>query len=332
MRKPLLDTFGRMHTYLRISLTERCNLRCIYCMPPEGISLSPSDKLLSMQEILRLSRLFADLGVEKIRLTGGEPLVYKEIVELSAAIRSNCPGVQKLTMTTNAITLPRKIHALKEAGITGFNISLDTLDESKFTLITRRNGLSRVLDSIAMAEALGYAPVKINCVVMKGVNEDEVGAFAMMTKDRPLEVRFIEYMPFDDNQWSRGKMFSFMETYDAIERSTGKKLKACGNSETAKLFSLDGHVGKVGFITSMTTHFCGTCNRLRLTADGNLKVCLFGEDETSLRDPMRAGASDDDLEAIIRGAVNKKFFSHGGKSSIEAIAASINRPMIKIGG
>jgi cyclic pyranopterin phosphate synthase len=304
----------------------------MYCMPPEGVSLSPSDKLLSRDEIVRLAGLFSQLGVEKIRLTGGEPLVYKEIVELSCAIRKTCPGVKQLTMTTNGITLPRKIHALKEAGVTGFNISLDTLDEAKFSYITRRPGLSKVLDSIAMAEVLGYSPVKVNCVVMKGVNEDEVGAFAMMTKDRPLEVRFIEYMPFDDNQWARSKMFTFMETFDAVEKQTGKKLKPAGNSETAKLFAIDGHVGKVGFITSMTTHFCGTCNRLRLTADGNLKVCLFGEDETSLRDPMRGGASDGELEAIIRAAVQKKFFSHGGKGSPEAIAASSNRPMIKIGG
>lgn len=331
-RFPLLnDKFGRRHNYLRISLTERCNLRCTYCMPEQGIDLTPNENLLSSEEILRLVRVFAALGTTKVRLTGGEPLVRKDVVHLCQAIKQ-IDGISRLAITTNGILLPRMINDLHAAGVNALNISLDTFDESKYILITRRNGLAKVVDSIKLAESLGYNPVKVNCVVMRGVNEDELYDFALMTQHRNVEVRFIEYMPFDDNKWSRQKMFSFMEMMDKIEASAGAKLLSRGCGETAKLFQLPGFVGKIGFITSMTTNFCGTCNRLRLTADGNLKVCLFGEDETSLRDPMRSGATDEELVQIIQAAVMKKHFSHGGKASAEALAATPNRPMIKIGG
>jgi cyclic pyranopterin phosphate synthase len=331
LRPKVTDTFGRVHNYLRVSLTERCNLRCQYCMPDQGIDLTPKPQLLTTPEILRLIDVFAGMGTTKVRFTGGEPLVHPEIVDICRAT-SSIPGITKVCLTTNGIKLPRMIGDLKAAGVTGFNVSLDTMDADKFLLITRRNGLGKVLDSIKVAEHMGYDPVKINCVAMRGVNENELADFARLTKDRALEVRFIEFMPFDDNRWSRNKMLPFMEMMDIIERGCGEKLQFDATGETAKLFRLPGHRGTVGFITSMTTNFCGTCNRMRLTADGNLKVCLFGEDETSLRDPMRAGATDGDLEAIIRAAVNKKHFSHGGKASPEEIAATMNRPMIKIGG
>lgn len=330
-KAPLKDTFSRVHNYLRISLTERCNLRCTYCMPEQGIELTPDSNLMQRHEIVRLAQVFAGLGVRKIRLTGGEPLVYKETLELCREIRT-IPTIKELCMTTNGIKLPRMIEDLHAAGVTGLNISLDTLDAAKFMVITRRNGLNKVLDSIRMAEMLGYNPVKINCVVMRGINDDEIVAFAEMTRDRPLEVRFIEYMPFDDNKWTRTKMLPFMEMMDIIEHGTGQKLQALGPGETAKLFKVPGYRGSLGFITSMTTHFCGTCNRLRLTADGKIKVCLFGEDEVSLLALMRGGASDADLEEVIRKAVTAKHFSHGGKGSPEELAASLNRPMIKIGG
>jgi molybdenum cofactor biosynthesis protein A len=326
----LYDKFQRKHDYLRISLVERCNLRCQYCMPEQGIELTPKESLLQHDEIMSLVRLFAKCGVKKIRLTGGEPLLYPRIVDLVREIKS-C-GIQTIGMTTNGILLHRYIEALHEAGLNRLNISLDTLDESKYMLITRRNGLKRVLDSIQMALALGDNPVKINCVVMRGVNTDELTQLALLAKDQPIEVRFIEYMPFDDNKWSRNKMFSFMETVDVIESGIGAKLKAGPCGETAKLFNVDGWVGRLGFITSMTTNFCGTCNRLRLTADGNLKNCLFGDDEVSLRDALRGGATEDALEVIIRASVQRKHASHGGKATPEAIAASLNRPMIKIGG
>jgi len=329
---PLFDSFGRKHDYLRISLTERCNLRCVYCMPEQGIDLTPSPGLLTTDEILRLASTFADMGVTKIRLTGGEPLVRKDIVEICEQLAA-LPGIKHLGITTNAILLPRYIERLRRAGVTALNVSLDTLDADRYMLITRRNGLGKVLDSIRMAEALGYDPVKINCVVMNGVNDDELGAFAELTRDRPLEVRFIEYMPFDDNKWERRKMMPFMAMMDRIEQHHGLKLVHEARGETAQLFRLPGFRGRVGFIASMTTAFCGTCNRLRLTADGNLKVCLFGEDEWSLRDAMRApGATDESVRELVRDALWAKYAGHGGKASAEEIAATANRPMIKIGG
>ena len=401
LRPPIRDTFGRAHTYLRISLTERCNLRCLYCMPEQGIELTPSAELLSVEEMERLVRLFASMGVNKLRLTGGEPLVHRNFDDVVKRFKQ-VPGINTLAVTTNGITLHRRIERYKELGVDAWNISLDTLDPAKYALVTRRDGLPKVLSAIARAESLGYDPVKINCVVMRGVNDNEVSDFAALTKDRRLEVRFIEYMPFDDNKWSREKVFPWMEMVDRIETANGgaklvpvhsdaakqvavsaeqselttdaslaKKKRSLADSnrgntnggsngepqpapaattasrtngrgktlggtvahgETARLFRLPGHVGSVGFITSMTTHFCGSCNRLRLTADGNLKVCLFGEDELSLRGLMRGGATDDEIEAKIRDAVAAKHFSHGGKKSLESLAAAPNRPMIKIGG
>jgi cyclic pyranopterin phosphate synthase len=330
-RDPLFDSFQRRHNYLRISLTERCNLRCMYCMPEQGIELTPDPGLLTTDEFVRIARLFAAMGVDKIRLTGGEPLVRKDIVDICQRL-ANIPGIQKLAITTNGILLPRYIERLKAAGVTGLNISLDTLQADRFLMITRRNGYDKVIDSIRLAESLGYDPVKINCVMMRGVNDDELGAFADLTKNRQLEVRFIEYMPFDDNKWSRNKMFSFMEMMDRIEAHCGAKLIHVAKGETAQLFRVPGHVGTVGFIASMTTAFCSTCNRLRMTADGNLKTCLFGEQEWSLRDAIRAGANDDELAVLIRRALFGKHATHGGKASAEEIAASVNRPMIKIGG
>lgn len=360
---PLTDTLGRFHNYLRISLTERCNLRCRYCMPAAGVpNLTPDSKLLSTDEILRLVRLFVSLGVNKVRLTGGEPLLHRDIVPICASIRE--AGVQTIGMTTNGILLHRHLLALHGAGLTNINISLDTLHEDRFDFITRRKGFTRVMDSLRLAESLPFQAVKVNCVVMRGVNDAEVGEFAMMAKDRKIEVRFIEYMPFDDNSWSRDKMVPFMETMDRIEdrirmdigggggdatpaaepKENAKRRIGGGSSsniliavppkggDTAKVFRAPGHRGTIGFITSMTTQFCGTCNRIRLTADGHLKVCLFDGNEVSLRDPIRAGASDAELTEIISAAIKKKHPSLGGNASPEAIAASVNREMVRIGG
>lgn len=346
-------------------------------MPENGIELTPGAELLTRGEYHRLVSLFAKLGVSKVRLTGGEPLVHPDVVGICSDM-SSIPGIKHIAMTTNGILIPRKLNDLIAAGVTGLNISLDTLDEHRFQVVTRRNGLSKVLKAISLAEAAGFDPVKINCVVMRGVNEDEIGAFVELTRDRPIEVRFIEYMPFDQNQWERRKMVSFMETMDAVEsylaggvgvvavppprrqlsrpdrgasptvppiplqavegtsppRVVSKRLlvPAGVREETAKLFKAPGYRGTLGFITSMTTHFCAACNRLRLTADGNLKVCLFGNDEVSLRDPLRAGATDEELEVIIRAALQQKHKEHGGMGSPEEIAAGTNRSMIRIGG
>lgn len=329
MSDMLTDTFGRRHTYLRISLTERCNLRCRYCMPAEGVPLSPRDHLLSFEEIERIAALFVRAGVDKIRLTGGEPLVRKD-VETVVERLGQLPGLRTLALTTNGLLLPKKLARLHAAGVNLLNISLDTLRPERFTHITRRQGFDLVLAAIDQALAYGYAPVKINCVVLRGFNDDELADFVRMTEDRPLEVRFIEYMPFDGNGWSDDVFMPYTEMIARIEQQLPALTRLQdGPNDTSKTYQVPGFRGRVGFITSMSEHFCSSCNRLRLTADGSLKVCLFGRAEVSLRDALRAGATDAELEALIQAAVLRKRAQHAG---MHEIARSENRPMILIGG
>ncbi|KAI3436185.1 hypothetical protein D9Q98_002240 [Chlorella vulgaris] len=328
-KRMLTDTFGRMHTYLRISLTERCNLRCLYCMPEEGVDLSPGAYLLSTAEVLRVARLFAAGGVNKVRLTGGEPTLRKDLVELTGQL-SQLQGVQAVGITSNGLTLGRKLAALKEAGMSLLNISLDTLQPDRFVAMTRRQGHDRVLATIHQAVELGYDPVKVNAVVMRGVNEDEVPAFVELTRNSPINIRFIEYMPFDGNVWSEPKMAPYKDLLAAVQRDFGQ-LERCADprGEVAKNFRVPGFRGTVSFITSMTKTFCSDCNRLRVMADGNLKVCLFGANEVSLRDAMREGATDEDLRAIVSAAVDRKRAAHAGMFEL---ASAKNRAMVKIGG
>lgn len=341
-------------------------------MPEEGVPLSPPEHLLSTPEIVHLANLFVDQGVNKIRLTGGEPTIRKDFVEMMTEIgKLKARGLKELCITSNGIVLARKIPKLVEAGLTGVNLSLDTLDPFKFQLMTRRKGLENVLKSIEACLEAGIK-LKVNCVVMKGVNDNEVLDFVEMTKDRPIEVRFIEYMPFDvslgffmavknanmiqGNKWSRGKMISYKEMLTLIQsrHPTFAKLRDHAN-DTSKTFQVPGYVGKVGFITSMTHNFCGTCNRLRITSDGNLKVCLFGNAEVSLRDMMRLGSRPEvvkrllaeeaaaglpdvqdekermnaDLLRVIGAAVKGKKAKHAGMDNLKDMK---NRPMILIGG
>ncbi|XP_077586665.1 molybdenum cofactor biosynthesis protein 1 isoform X3 [Stigmatopora nigra] len=302
---PLLtDNFGRRHNYLRISLTEKCNFRCRYCMPEEGVSLTPRGRLLATGEILTLARLFVREGVDKIRLTGGEPLIRPDVLDIvgKGLLRSGAPpsvsagsggrrpfptlwcvaaaaqlrkleGLKTVAVTTNGLNLARLLPPLKEAGLDLINISLDSLVPAKFEFIVRRKGFHKVMESIDRAIEMGYDPVKVNCVVMRGFNEDELLDFVALTEKKPLEVRFIEYMPFDGNKWNFQKMVSYREMLDGIRQRWPdlEKLPA-GKSDTAKTFKVPGFRGRLGFITSMSEHFCGSCNRLRVTADGNLKV------------------------------------------------------------
>ena len=329
MTPTLTDTFGRHHTYLRISLTERCNLRCQYCMPAEGVQLKPQPEILTFEEIEKLVRLFVQEGVNKIRLTGGEPLVRKDVDTLIKRLGA-ISGIKTFAITTNGLLLPKKLDALKASGVNLLNISLDTLDPQKFEFITRRKGFDLVVQSIEKALALGYAPVKVNCVVMRNFNENELGAFVAMTKDKPIEVRFIEYMPFDGNGWHDQRFMPYKEMIEYIEKEHDALVRLVdGPNDTSKTYHVPGYTGRVGFITSMSENFCGSCNRLRLTADGNLKVCLFGKAEVSLRDAIRAGATDDELLDIISAAVKRKKSAHAGMYNI---AKSENRPMILIGG
>ncbi|PNJ88958.1 MOCS1 isoform 2 [Pongo abelii] len=325
----LTDSFGRQHSYLRISLTEKCNLRCQYCMPEEGVPLTPKANLLTTEEILTLARLFVKEGVDKIRLTGGEPLIRPDVVDIVAQLQ-RLEGLRTIGVTTNGVNLARLLPQLQKAGLSAINISLDTLVPAKFEFIVRRKGFHKVMEGIHKAIELGYNPVKVNCVVMRGLNEDELLDFAALTEGLPLDVRFIEYMPFDGNKWNFKKMVSYKEMLDTVRQQWPELEKLPEEeSSTAKAFKIPGFQGQISFITSMSQHFCGTCNRLRITADGNLKVCLFGNSEVSLRDHLRAGASEQELLRIIGAAVGRKKRQHAGMFSISQMK---NRPMILIGG
>lgn len=365
----LTDTFHRQHDYLRISVTERCNLRCVYCMPEEGVPLSPSKEILTTPEIVLLSSIFVSQGVTKIRLTGGEPTVRKDIVPMMHQIGElRRHGLKELCLTTNAISLHRKLDSMVEAGLTGVNLSLDTLDPFQFQIMTRRKGfdaVQRSIDKIFELNRHGAGiKLKINCVVMRGVNDREIMSFVEMTREKDVEVRFIEYMPFDGNKWSKKKMFGYEEMLDHIREKypSLQKVKDHKN-DTSKTWHIPGFAGRIGFITSMTHNFCGTCNRLRITSDGNLKVCLFGNAEVSLRDILRklnngepideaafeaikqlslqnpslsqtadgpaAPFNQDELLNIIGMAVKRKKAKHAGIGELEHMK---NRPMILIGG
>ncbi|OJI97158.1 hypothetical protein ASPVEDRAFT_122681 [Aspergillus versicolor CBS 583.65] len=365
----LTDTFNRQHDYLRISVTERCNLRCLYCMPEEGVPLSPPAHLLTSPEIVYLSSLFVSQGVKKIRLTGGEPTVRKDIVPLMQSIGElRRDGLRELCLTTNGISLHRKLEPMVEAGLTGVNLSLDTLDPFQFQIMTRRKGFDAVMKSIDRILELNKMgagiKLKINCVVMRGLNEREILPFVELGRDRPIEVRFIEYMPFDGNKWSEGKMVSYQEMLDIIREKYPTVEKVTDHkNDTSKTYRIPGFQGKLGFITSMTHNFCGTCNRLRITGDGNLKVCLFGNSEVSLRDIIRQQNNGEPIDAtvledlglleaartaarihdegglvdqrerevldIIGMAVKRKKAKHAGMGELENMK---NRPMILIGG
>ncbi|KAH6708340.1 molybdenum cofactor biosynthesis protein 1 B [Verticillium dahliae] len=366
----LTDNFSRQHDYLRISVTERCNLRCVYCMPEEGVPLSPSRDILTTPEIVMLSSVFVNQGVTKIRLTGGEPTVRRDIVPLMRQLGALRPhGLKELCLTTNGLSLHRKLDAMVEAGLTGINLSLDTLDPWQFQIMTRRNGFAAVRKTIDRIFELNRAGAglkfKINCVVMRGRNDAEIVPFVDMTRDRDVEVRFIEYMPFDGNRWNEGKMLGYAEMLDVIRAAhpTVEKVRDHRN-DTAKTWRVPGFAGRVGFITSMTHNFCGSCNRLRVTSDGNLKVCLFGNAEVSLRDilrksnagepideqayeamkqiemdrrqglatsdqPLGTALNEAELLDIIGMAVKRKKEKHAGMENLQHMK---NRPMILIGG
>ena len=312
-------------------------------MPEEGVDLTPTDSLLSTPEIKQLVNHFVSHGVTKLRFTGGEPTVRKDLLDLvshAGSLRSR--GLKQVCLTTNGLVLSRKLPALIQAGLTHVNISLDTLDEHKFTLMTRRNGGKQVrqaiMDAVQAVQPLtpenadqpGLRSVKINCVIMRGLNDSEILDFVELTRDHNLEVRFIEYMPFDGNRWSDKKFYSYADMLSLIRsRYPSFHRQAIELNETAKTWAVEGHRGRVGFITSMSDHFCSTCNRLRITADGNLKVCLFGPQEVSLRDAMRGGMKEEDLSLLIGAAVSKKKAQHAGMNQL---AQQKNRPMITIGG
>ncbi|CAB3401197.1 unnamed protein product [Caenorhabditis bovis] len=298
--------FMRKHTYLRVSLTEKCNFRCLYCMPEEGIPLKPNDQMLTDAEILRLVHLFARHGVDKIRLTGGEPTIRKNIVKIVEQIAS-VEGIKDIGMTTNGLVLHRMLPDF-----------LDTLDKRKFALLTRRDGFDKVWRSINTA--INYLPkVKLNVVVMNGKNEKEVVDFIALTKDKNLDIRFIEFMPFGGNHFERDQFYSYRDMLMSILEKYGDDVVKITDSpnDTTKAYKIKRFQGQFGFITSMSDHFCNTCNRLRITADGHLKVCLHGNTEVNLRDKLRAGDTDDVLSDIIQAAVNRKKAKHAGMDALK---------------
>ena len=341
MSGALTDGLGRRHTHLRISLTERCNLRCVYCMPAEGVPLVPRPDRLTAAEIERLGRYFVSRGVAKVRLTGGEPLARRDAPEIAARLGA-IPGLGALALTTNGLLLSRHLGALAAAGLTHLTLSLDTLRPDRFRALTRRDGLEAVLDALHAALAAGYGhdparPLKLNCVVLRGQNDDEAGAFAALARAHPVEVRFIEFMPFAGNAWGRDALVPWAETRAAVEAAHGPLVpRTDAPSATARTFAFAaGGAGRVGFVASMTAPFCAGCTRLRVTADGALKVCLFGRAEVSLRDALRAGASDADLDALVSGALARKAPAHAGhRLGLDALAAEAdgNRSMTAIGG
>ena len=328
LRSALTDRFGRVHTYLRISVTDRCNFRCVYCMPPEGIAWRPREEILTFEEIVRVARVFVRLGVAKLRLTGGEPTVRHGIESLIAALAA-IPGLRTLAMTTNGFRLRENARTYREAGLTGINVSLDSLQRDRFRQITRRDALSEVLAGLDAALAAGYEKVKLNTVVMAGVNDDELLDFVELARDRPLHVRFIEFMPFHDNGWSEGGVFPLARMREIIQKRHSLEPVPGEPNAVAREWRVPGFEGTIGFIASMTESFCSGCNRIRLTADGQVKSCLFSPAESNLRDLLRAGASDSEIEAHIRAALWLKPREH---PPMEVLAALENRSMIEIGG
>jgi cyclic pyranopterin phosphate synthase len=325
----MVDTFGRVHTYLRISLTDNCNLRCFYCIPDEDFAFAPSSALMKAAEIEALAKVFVANGVNKIRLTGGEPLVRKDAKEIIGAL-SALPV--SLTLTTNATRLREFADTLQEAGVRALNISLDTLLPEKFALLTRRDQFRQVRDNIDLMLGRGFE-VKINAVVMKGVNDMEVTDFVRWTRDVPVHVRFIEFMPFSGNRWRSDKVVTMGEILAAVREGFTFVPVAGDAHDTAKVFRVPGHSGTFAIISTMSAPFCGGCNRLRLTADGKLKNCLFSGEETDLLTPLRRG--EDVLPLILENIRSKKEelggqftadFEHIHPENID------NRSMITIGG
>lgn len=329
MNKTIIDNFGRVHNYLRISLTDRCNLRCFYCMPEWKHTFAAHQKLMQAGEIEALARIFVENGVNKIRLTGGEPLVRKDAPHI-LRILSDLPV--ELTMTTNAVRIDEMLPEIIAANFGSINISLDTLRAERFMKMTRRDYFERVRSNMDKLLDNGI-PTKINMVVMKGMNDDEIPDFVELTKDSPIEVRFIEFMPFSGNRWTSNQVVPYTEILNSIKELYPIVPAEQKANSTTKPFSIPGHAGRIAFITTMTSPFCGDCNRMRLTADGKLKNCLFSKGETDLLSVLRQGG---DVLPLIHQCISSKSQALGGQltANFKNIDAGTlrNRSMIRIGG
>ncbi|WP_411273311.1 GTP 3',8-cyclase MoaA [Daejeonella sp.] len=325
----IIDSFGRAHNYLRISLTDNCNLRCFYCMPEEDYEFTPAARLMQPKEIETIARIFVQNGVDKIRLTGGEPLVRKDAAEIIDRL-SKLPV--DLSLTTNATRLHDFAEVLVKAKVKSINISLDTLDPDKFNIITRRDGFQKVIDNIHLMLNRNIK-VKINVVVMKGLNDSEIFDFVAWTKELPVQVRFIEFMPFDGNRWSSNQVFTWKDMLNRIEEKYTPLRVHDGVHDTDKKYRIEGHKGSFSVISTMSSPFCSGCNRMRLTADGKMKNCLFSTSETDLLAALR---NNEDILPLIRLSIHSKAKELGGQftKDFEKIHTEDlnNRSMISIGG
>lgn len=324
-----IDQYGRRLNYLRISLTDRCNFRCVYCMP-EDMLFRPQSDLMQDDEVLYFVRLFAGLGFDKFRLTGGEPTVRPHLVNLVRDIVA-IHGVKSLSMTTNGVVLKRYAQSLAAAGLQRVNISLDTLDPKKFEMLTRRDSFQEVWGGIIAAEEAGLTPIKLNIVVVLGHNDDEVVDLARLTLEHDWQVRFIEMMPFGGaTDFQRNQVVTAGDVKERIEAETGLLEAVNGGSldGEARLYKLPGGLGTVGFISSVTQPFCASCSRARLTADGRLRLCLLREDEEDLLTPLRSGASEVEMRQLVQKALWRKPWGHG----LAEGDVALNRVMSEIGG
>jgi len=328
----LTDSFGRKHSYLRISLTEKCNLRCTYCMPAEGVKLSPGSDIMKADEIYEIAKVFVKNGVKKIRLTGGEPLVRKDFEEV--LIQLNRLDI-KLSITTNAILVDRFIDILKKYGVKNINVSLDTLKEDKFKFITRRDQFKKAYQNILLLVEEGFN-VKINIVLIKGFNNDEINEFIELTKDLSVAIRFIEFMPFGGNEWAKDKLVTQNEILTLVNHYFGASNIIKLRNETnfiARRFKIRNFKGEFGVISTVSNPFCDSCNRIRLTANGKIKNCLFSTKEMNLLELLRNG---DSIEQSILKVINKKKAIRAGMNNFEKFSNlkkhAKNRSMITIGG
>jgi GTP 3',8-cyclase len=327
----LIDTFGRLHDSLRISVTDRCNIRCFYCMPETDVKFQPREQLLSFEEIERFVTIAARMGVRKLRVTGGEPLLRKNISTLIRKLAA-IPGIEDLALTTNGVKLAEQAAELYDAGLRRINIHLDTLDRERFKHITRRDDFDRVMDGIETCLKLGYGPVKINVVAVKNLIEPDIVPMARFGRERGIEIRYIEFMPLDSQGiWDRGRVLLADDMIAMLSREIGplEEIPDRDPRAPATEYRFADGIGSVGFIASVSRPFCLNCNRLRITADGHLRYCLFAVDETDLRALIRGNASDEEIAAAVAECVHAKWLGHEINSS-RFVAPP--RPMYSIGG
>jgi cyclic pyranopterin phosphate synthase len=328
---PLVDTFDRVHDNLRISVTDRCNIRCFYCMPEDDVKYMPREEILSFEEIERFAKVAVSMGVTKLRITGGEPLVRKDLPVLIRKL-TGIPGVQDIALTTNGVLLARHAEALYGAGLRRLNVHLDTLDRERFLRITRRDDLDKVLEGLEVARRLGFGPIKINAVAVKNLLEPDLVPLARFGREHGIEIRFIEFMPLDaQGIWARNSVLTADEMIGILSREIAPLVEIPDRDPRAPAteYRFADGIGRVGFIASVSRPFCLNCNRIRLTSDGKLRYCLFAIEETDVKTLLRNGAPDEEIAATIRATVQKKWIGHEINSS-QFVAPP--RPMYAIGG